>query len=588
MPAPKFVAVKPTTLSTPILEADTEFTLKGLTDVYGNALSASSDFGSKLWLVFSPGGSNEEIVEATGFTNNANGSVTVNTGVVRAMSAKTPYGTGGVAYPHSAGEIVVVSNVVQYYAALVAYIESIAVAGAPDASVTAKGLSEEATTAEIEAGTEFGSTLAPLFVNPAKLIASFFFTRLPSSSQKDFLGGTTGMINGYGGTTAPTGFLLCDGTSYDADTYPSLVSVLLGRFGYGTGQTFTANAGTDFITANSHGLSNGDIVLLTTTSALPGGTTANTVYYVINKTTNTFQISTSVGGAAVNITDAGTGTHTFYNNFKVPDLRGSTMLGAGTKTVAYALDSASAVSAATAVPGTGTSSAAGNQVTFSTSHGLATGDTIVFLGTGPGGVTLGKTYFVSAVSGTVISLYNSYLDAMTNALGNAGITPVDLTDNQAGCTAWTKNSTFTIPSTMPSSQVYTGMAVTIATSSALPTNLSVGTYYAIRTGATTFQLADTLQHALDNIPTLFTSVGTGIQTVTVTLTARTVGDVGGQEKHNITLNDLPTGTDFDSSSYSDLAGSSSRVAVSHVYAQSQTGPIDIIDPFTVASYIIKT
>jgi len=75
---------------------------------------------------------------------------------------------------------------------------------------------------------------------------------------------------------------------------------------------FTANATTDIITSNSHGLNNGDLVQLTNSGgALPAGLTTATNYYVLSSTTNTFQLSTTIDGSAVNITDAGTGTHSF-------------------------------------------------------------------------------------------------------------------------------------------------------------------------------------------------------------------------------------------------------------------------------------
>jgi len=75
--------------------------------------------------------------------------------------------------------------------------------------------------------------------------------------------------------------------------------------------TFTVDAGTNIITSSSHGLVNGDIVKFTTTTTLPAGLSANTPYYVIEKTDNTFKVSTTSGGTEVDITDTGTGTHTW-------------------------------------------------------------------------------------------------------------------------------------------------------------------------------------------------------------------------------------------------------------------------------------
>jgi len=73
---------------------------------------------------------------------------------------------------------------------------------------------------------------------------------------------------------------------------------------------FTA-ATTDIITSNAHGLVNGNMVVLSTTDTLPAGLAVSTVYYVIEKTTNTFKLAKTPEGPAVDITDTGTGTHTF-------------------------------------------------------------------------------------------------------------------------------------------------------------------------------------------------------------------------------------------------------------------------------------
>jgi hypothetical protein len=73
---------------------------------------------------------------------------------------------------------------------------------------------------------------------------------------------------------------------------------------------FTANQTTNTFTATGHGMSNGDIVKLTTTGTLPSGLAVGTDYYVINKATNTFQLSETRGGSVRTIGTTGTGTHT--------------------------------------------------------------------------------------------------------------------------------------------------------------------------------------------------------------------------------------------------------------------------------------
>lgn len=74
---------------------------------------------------------------------------------------------------------------------------------------------------------------------------------------------------------------------------------------------FTA-AATNLITSAAHGLLNDDLVHVSSTGTLPAGLSASTDYYVIDATTNTFQLSATMGGAAVDITDTGSGTHSFH------------------------------------------------------------------------------------------------------------------------------------------------------------------------------------------------------------------------------------------------------------------------------------
>lgn len=72
------------------------------------------------------------------------------------------------------------------------YVDNVATAGAPDATLTVKGLSELATVAEINAGTGLGGTSARLFINPSYLASSNYSTFLPTTKQKDALSGSLG------------------------------------------------------------------------------------------------------------------------------------------------------------------------------------------------------------------------------------------------------------------------------------------------------------------------------------------------------------------------------------------------------------
>ena len=74
---------------------------------------------------------------------------------------------------------------------------------------------------------------------------------------------------------------------------------------------FTA-ATTDIITSSAHGLVNEDLLQFTTADTLPAGLSLTTDYYVRDVTTNTFKVSATKGGPVVDITDTGTGVHTFH------------------------------------------------------------------------------------------------------------------------------------------------------------------------------------------------------------------------------------------------------------------------------------
>lgn len=87
----------------------------------------------------------------------------------------------------------------------------------------------------------------------------------------------------------------------------------------GQSDTFSADAGTDTCTWTStanypSNILTGTRVRLTTTTTLPAGLALATDYYVIRASDSTFKLATSyanaIAGTAINITDAGTGTHT--------------------------------------------------------------------------------------------------------------------------------------------------------------------------------------------------------------------------------------------------------------------------------------
>lgn len=82
-----------------------------------------------------------------------------------------------------------------------------------------------------------------------------------------------------------------------------------------TGDTFVVNSTNDRCTAVAHGFSDGEgPYVLTTTDTLPAGLSASTFYWVSVISADQFLLHTGnregTGLTQVDITDAGTGTHT--------------------------------------------------------------------------------------------------------------------------------------------------------------------------------------------------------------------------------------------------------------------------------------
>lgn len=85
-------------------------------------------------------------------------------------------------------------------------------------------------------------------------------------------------------------------------------------------QTFVpadVNAGTDTLTLTAHGLLNDAPIQFSSDGTLPAGLSSNVVYFASAVTADTLQVSASIGGAALDITDTGAAesTHTLLSAF---------------------------------------------------------------------------------------------------------------------------------------------------------------------------------------------------------------------------------------------------------------------------------
>jgi hypothetical protein len=77
-------------------------------------------------------------------------------------------------------------------------------------------------------------------------------------------------------------------------------------------QTFTVDTSLDVLKCNDHGVKEGQQVVLASTTTIPAGLTAGVRYFAVQIQANWFGVSLTQGGAPIDITSAGTGTHTFY------------------------------------------------------------------------------------------------------------------------------------------------------------------------------------------------------------------------------------------------------------------------------------
>ena len=317
-----------------------------------------------------------------------------------------------------------------------------------------------------------------------------------------------GSIVLWPGDAAPSGWFLCNSTAYFASTYPSLAAVLIPKasvYGRGTAVgTFTVDTSTDIITSASHGLLDGTIVHVASTTTLPTGLSANTIYYVTSATSSTFKLSLTSGGSAIDLTTTGSGTHSVYNQIQVPDFRGVFPMGAGTGSFTF---------------------------NFATTD-INTGTEVI-----------------------------------------------------------------TVPS---NTTLYTGQPIVYTTSGTVAGDLVASTtYYAIRLSATTISIADSLALALAGTAHNLTGTGSGTHTFTVNLTARSVGDRGGNENHShIAAENAPHTHSATIPTAGDQTGSGSSIpndvdntptqSVGITTASQGSGTaFSLINPFLSMNYIIK-
>lgn len=217
--------------------------------------------------------------------------------------------------------------------------------------VNISGITQRPTTDFTVSGTTLTFTAAP--PTGTNNISVLVVSALSVGTPSDGTVGESKLFNGFGLVptaammiwplgSAPTNWLLCDGSAVNRSTYGNLFSKIGTNFGVGDGattfnlpdlrgrtvvgagaatftETFTSaavSAASDTITvgSNNHRYNNGMVVQFATTGTLPSPLVAATNYYITRIDATTIKVSTSVAnyvaGTFVDISAVGAGTHT--------------------------------------------------------------------------------------------------------------------------------------------------------------------------------------------------------------------------------------------------------------------------------------
>jgi microcystin-dependent protein len=325
---PRFIQAQSFQLSAAGATAgSTSITLQSFLYSDGVTQIVTADLGDWCYMTLEPNnGTQEEAIQFTGVTQNANGTATL-TGV-SSVGFKYPYTlTSGLVLNHAGGVTCIISNDAAMYGNLVAYMNSTLASGlSPVASTTVKGVVQIPTAAQINSSLATGSTGAPLAITPDQLALSNYGLDLNLS----------GMVSMYGGASAPTGWLLCDGTAYSRSTYATLFGIISTSYGSGDGSTtfnvpdlrssMALGAGTKAKTFTFSSLSNPTITVTGSTNSSSNeiqtgtaitfhansgsitGLTDNTVYYIIRVAYNQFSLATTLANAQNGTTISLTGS----------------------------------------------------------------------------------------------------------------------------------------------------------------------------------------------------------------------------------------------------------------------------------------
>ncbi len=240
---------------------------------------------------------------------------------------------------------------------------------------------------------------------------------------------------------------------------------------------FTADASTDIMTYTSvtslpSNLLTGTRVRCTTTTTLPAPLATATDYYLIRVTDGTYKLATSyanaIAGTAINITDAGTGTHTL--NWLLPRYTNgagvqaiifnpaATAMGAATPNLALGYtNSAQAASRATpTVLPIGKTAASNSHILYTGATGTGKYNYMMPLQSGDSGIAE-----INTIQNSVNYVSGTYTVALVKEIGRFPLSTLGLASE--------RNFLFEYPS-MP--RIYDGAAIYFALGSGVATPAS--------------------------------------------------------------------------------------------------------------------
>jgi len=251
---------------------------------------------------------------------------------------------------------------------------------------------------------------------------------------------------------------------------------------------------TDTVTYNSHGLLDGDIVVFTAITTTTG-ILINTPYYVINPTTNTFQVASTSGGSALPLTNDGTGTMQSAISKTVVSSNHGYTAGQTVSFLPSTSVTSEGVSFIDTLNGASVTFTAPSTVNFSI-HGIPNNTPIVFSSiTTSTNILPNKVYYVTSTGTNTFTLSTSIGGSAITFTNGSGVVADDVI---------ALSSAANLPHGLSNGDrvQFTAINTTVGIS----TNTQ---YYVINANPTTFQLAETANGAA--VPLTNTGTGTMIR-----------------------------------------------------------------------------